>query len=107
MVSLIQESYHFPNIGRWLSECIKRVKMYVILFFLGILAFPGIVSAQFSCPDPARCTSKDLEVVDAFIEGVDNCFTCTAGTTVTKNLIVKIANKTGSERTSFAVFANL
>src|SRR5215210_6350811 len=87
----------------------KTFNYFLTLFLFSLSVFSTKTFGQngFSCPDPDRCTSKDLEVVDAFIDGLGDCPTCTPGTTVTGTLNFSIFNKTGSVRTSFALFGTL
>ncbi|HWJ02416.1 MAG TPA: hypothetical protein VNU93_01980, partial [Verrucomicrobiae bacterium] len=82
------------------------LKAITNIFFFFLLLFTGPLMAQttFTCPNADRCVSKDLEVVRAYITGVPQCQTCTPGTTVTTTITLEIANKTGSTRTSFALF---
>ena len=54
-----------------------------------------------------NCTSKDLELVGAFLDIGTTCNSCDEGDTVTATLFLSINNTTGSTRTSFAVFGNL
>ena len=109
MIKFIQDSSRFLHTGKLLLEYTKSIKTYLTLLLFSILMFNGKTLAQttFDCPDADRCTSKDLEVVGAFIEGVDECFTCTPGTTITKNLFLSIINKTGSVRPAFAFFGTI
>ncbi|MFC7669599.1 hypothetical protein ACFQT0_21200 [Hymenobacter humi] len=82
---------------------------FLLLFVAGFL-FSGNALAQtvtLNCPSRDRCTSKDLEVVSAYVEGADQCTTCTGTEQQTRKLYLNIVNKTGSERTSFAVFGTL
>ncbi|MEP6617102.1 MAG: hypothetical protein ABJA57_11005 [Ginsengibacter sp.] len=87
----------------------KITKLYklTIIFLFSALFFSGTVFAQLSCPNAKRCTSGDLEVLGAYIDGVSTCFTCTPGSTVTRTLYLTILNKTGSVRTCFALFGTL
>ncbi|ALJ00644.1 T9SS type A sorting domain-containing protein [Rufibacter tibetensis] len=87
-----------------------RYVLTVMTFFL----FAGNVFAQtVSHPrctkpngdlDPPHCVSQDLQVTKAFLTA-DQC-SCTSGQ-VTADLNFNLFNKTGSTRTSFAVFAIL
>ncbi|TDE54426.1 T9SS type A sorting domain-containing protein [Flavobacterium sp. GT3P67] len=58
-------------------------------------------------PDPKRCTSKDLQLVEAKLTGGDPCNSCTPGNTVIRTLTLSINNTTGSNRTSFAFWGTL
>ncbi len=96
-----------------------------LLFTMLIACFliPLGSNAQTTCPvDPmpadqldARdlisgqgdCTSKDLEVLDAFLQGGDLCTTCQPGDIQTLNLMLVIRNNTGSTRTSTGIFADI
>lgn len=72
---------------------------------ISTLVFSSPVFGQ-SLPSATSCTSKDLELVDALLTGGDACNSCTSGLQ-TRNLIGRINNKTGSTRTSFAIWATL
>ncbi|MFV8347673.1 T9SS type A sorting domain-containing protein [Flavobacterium sp. ZB4P13] len=76
---------------------------------LSILCFFGFYTAfaQVNLPDAKRCTSKDLQLVEAKLTGGDACNSCTTGTTVTRTLTLSINNTTGSNRTSFAFWGTL
>ena len=77
----------------------------VFLALFCLVTLNTTAQSTFNCPDPDRCTSKDLEVIGAFLTAED-C-SCDAGETVSALLNFKLLNKTGSERTSFAFFATL
>jgi len=82
-----------------------------------VFAFSGNILAQTTpaahpvCiganqrPDPPHCVSQDLTVASAFLTS-SQC-ACTSGQSITADLNFNLINKTGSERTSFAVFAIL
>jgi hypothetical protein len=76
------------------------------LIILTAILFTGKINAQ-TFPPSSNCTSKDLELVSASLPGSNPCNTCTPGSTLTRTLYVAIYNKTGSNRTSFAFWANL
>lgn len=80
-----------------------RSSLLSLFFFLGC----STTFAQFNLPSEKRCTSKDLELVDAKLTGGDRCNSCTAGNTVTRTLTLSINNTTGSNRTSFAFWGTL
>ncbi|MFV8270447.1 hypothetical protein ACNQGP_11015 [Flavobacterium sp. GT2N3] len=76
--------------------------MFLIINYLGAAtAFSQVF------PDPKRCTSKDLQLVEARLTGGDPCNSCTPGNTVTRTLTLSINNTTGSNRTSFAFWGTL
>ena len=80
-----------------------RSLLLSLFFFLGF----STAFAQFNLPSEKRCTSKDLELVEAKLTGGDACNSCTTGTTVTRTLTLSINNTTGSNRTSFAFWGTL
>ncbi|MBC5774013.1 T9SS type A sorting domain-containing protein [Pontibacter sp. KCTC 32443] len=64
--------------------------------------------AQVNLPPAERCTSKDLELVEAFLSGSDECVACEEGELLDpQSLNLSIDNKTGSTRTSFAFWGTL
>jgi hypothetical protein len=64
--------------------------------------------AQVNLPDARRCTSKDLELVEAFLSGSEECVECEEGVLLDpQSLNLSILNKTGSTRTSFAFWGTL
>ncbi|QHL87457.1 hypothetical protein GU926_08400 [Nibribacter ruber] len=71
------------------------------LTLMALLLVSFTSSAQVTLPPESRCTSKDLELVDAFLD-VSACQACEPGDVITAPLLLSIANKTGSTRTSFA-----
>lgn len=92
---------------------LKVFSAFILLlsaFFSTTASAQTIGESKLSCDISRRnpCTSKDLSVVDVFIEGVDECTApCTSGETVTKKLYMTINNGTKSERTSFALYGTL
>ena len=107
MLNLNQIYSWLPALGKQLLPCTLAARKFVSLFLFGLLAFNGVTHAQFSCPDPARCTSKDLEVQSATLI-TSRCFCNSENTTpITGTLTMSVINKTGSERTSFAFFGTL
>lgn len=73
----------------------------IILMFL---FFWAALSAQVTLPDANSCTSKDLELVGASLPAPNND-PCACGGT--RTLMLTINNKTGSIRTSFALWGTL
>ena len=57
-------------------------------------------------PDPGDCVSQDLLIVEASLQIADPCFNCPNGTEEFP-LVLKIDNKTGSFRPTFAFWATL
>ncbi len=53
------------------------------------------------------CPANDLQVLDLFLGGINECITCTPGDPVTRPLSMRINNTTGSVRTSFALYGTL
>jgi hypothetical protein len=82
---------------------VTRSLLLSLFFFLGF----STAFAQFNLPSEKRCTSKDLELVEARLTGGDACNSCTTGATVTRTLTLSINNTTGSNRTSFAFWGTL
>jgi hypothetical protein len=78
---------------------------FSLIIFIMIIELSNVEAASF--PPASSCTSKDLELVSATLPGTNTCNTCTPGTTITRTLYVAINNKTGSNRTAFAFWANL
>lgn len=84
------------------------VKNFLLL--LSLLVFSQNSIAQ-SCPtsnypttvSAGSCTSKDLELLGAYLQGSDSCNPSEGP----KKLYLIIRNKTGSTRTSFAVWGKL
>ena len=61
----------------------------------------------FNLPEPERCTSNDLRVVEASLD-FDQCGpTCEEGEVIEYPLTLAIFNNTGSLRTSFAFYSRL
>ena len=80
-----------------------------LLLLLGMTRMTAQESVTdiFNLPEPERCVSNDLRVVEASLE-FDMCGpTCEPGEIITYPLTLAIFNNTGSERTSFAFFARL
>ncbi|MEJ8758050.1 T9SS type A sorting domain-containing protein [Pontibacter sp. H259] len=95
-----------------LSEQLQQLWRYAMVM-AAVFAFSVNANAQSHpvCekpngdPDPPHCVSQDLTVASAFLTS-DQC-ACTSGQSITADLNFNLINKTGSERTSFAVFAIL
>ncbi len=106
-----------------ISTLFYSKKLFLLFLFIGLTTFS--VSGQ-TCPGPdpldilnpivhepdcfitsGDCTSKDLELVSAFLDIGDTCNSCDEGETITAELFLSINNTTGSTRTSFAIFGNL
>lgn len=49
----------------------------IILFFTLLFSATSFAQTTLSCPNERRCTSKDLEVVGARLEGSGECTSCT------------------------------
>jgi hypothetical protein len=81
----------------------RNVFVFLIVSYLSSSA----AFAQVNLPDAKRCTSKDLQLVEARLTGGDPCNSCTPGSTVTRTLTLSINNTTGSNRTSFAFWGTL
>ncbi|MDH3699510.1 MAG: hypothetical protein OEQ81_12665, partial [Flavobacteriaceae bacterium] len=98
---------------------------FLFMIFMLMMALPASMTAQDACiptdpldiPNPLHdetctttadnCTSKDLELVGAFLDIGNGCNSCDSGEEITATLYLSINNTTGSERTSFAVFGDL
>ncbi|WP_413998938.1 T9SS type A sorting domain-containing protein [Flavobacterium sp. W1B] len=78
----------------------------ICLFFIVSYLSSSTAFAQVALPEAKRCTSKDLQLVEARLTGGDACNSCTAGD-VTRTLTLSINNTTGSNRTSFAFWGTL
>jgi hypothetical protein len=76
----------------------------IALFFSTTTTAQTVAQSQLNCPD-GHCTSKDLSIVDVFVDAPP-CATCT-GTTATYQLKMTIHNGTKSERTAFALYGTL
>ncbi|MDH3796807.1 MAG: hypothetical protein OER83_08035, partial [Flavobacteriaceae bacterium] len=102
----------------------KNRKAYVRFLTLAFFAFFTFTGFSQQPTDPSDipnplddpsctvtsgdCTSKDLELVGAFLDiETTECNSCDEGDQVVANLYLSINNTTGSTRTSFAVFGNL
>lgn len=81
----------------------RNVFVFLIVSYLS----SSTAFAQVNLPDAKRCTSKDLELVEARLTGGDPCNSCEANTIVTRTLTLSINNTTGSNRTSFAFWGTL
>ncbi len=104
--------YPIHLIFKKLNSTIMRtyIKLLTGTFFFFALLFSAAVSAQtvsqskLTCTN-SHCTSKDLAVVDVFVD-LPPCTTCSGGT-VTGTLKMTIHNGTKSVRTSFALYGTL
>ena len=83
----------------------------IVLFFALFLSQKSLAQQTFPvCAKPngstflPHCTSNDLTVLDAYLTGTCSC---QPGQTATGTLNMRLFNKTGSGRASFAFFANL
>ena len=75
---------------------------YAIACMLGLLFSSGVFAQTF--PPPSSCTSKDLELISATLPPpAGNPCQCDG----TRTLVLGIRNKTGSTRTSFALWGTL
>ncbi|WP_082780375.1 T9SS type A sorting domain-containing protein [Rufibacter sp. DG15C] len=93
--------------GNCKESQVKTVTFWkTALAFIGLLLVAFTSSAQVVLPPESRCTSKDLELVDAFLD-VPACQSCDPGDLITAPLKLSIANKTGSTRTSFAFWGDI
>ena len=86
----------------------KRTRLHLPSFFtslfcIAVLFFDTPVFAQ-TFPPLSSCTSKDLELVGATLPAPANDPCQCSGT---RTLVLTIANKTGSTRTSFALWGTL
>ncbi len=90
----------------------KRILNFklIFLFLFGLFLVNPILAQDnqpfFDLPDQDRCTSKDLEVVQAELD-LEECFDCEEGEIIEAELKLSIFNKTGSVRTSFAFWGTL
>ena len=75
---------------------------YVVACMLGLLLSSGVFAQTF--PPPSSCTSKDLELISATLPPPANQPCQCSGT---RTLVLGIRNKTGSTRTSFALWGTL
>ena len=75
---------------------------YVAACMLGLLLSSGVFAQTF--PPPSSCTSKDLELISATLPPPANDPCQCSGT---RTLVLGIRNKTGSTRTSFALWGTL
>ena len=84
-----------------------KVCAFVLSILISAHAFAQTVQqSQLNCtPAQAHCTSKDLSVVDVFVD-LPPCTPCT-GTTVTAQLKMTINNGTKSQRAAFALWGTL
>jgi len=90
---------------KWVHRMIRAVVvMFVFIFSQEANAqISGGYETTYPTVLSTSCTSKDLELLSATLEGTNGCVV-DAGP---KRLILKINNKTGSTRTSFAFWGNL
>jgi hypothetical protein len=78
---------------------------FIAVSFLSTAGFAQSVAAsKLNCPVPSG-TSKDLSVVDVFVD-LPPCTTC-SGSTITAPLKMTIHNGTKSERTAFSLYGTL
>ena len=85
---------------------LKNIIRAVVVSLLLVFSVEGIAqtpSTTYPAVSVSSCTSKDLELVAAFLEGSDSCSPAVGN----KKLFLKINNKTGSTRTSFAFWGYL
>jgi len=78
-----------------------------VFVFLIVSCFGFSSAFAQALPNEKRCTSKDLELVEAVLTGGNACNSCTEGATETRTLTLSINNTTGSNRTSFAFWGTL
>ena len=84
---------------------VPKTFLYKYTFIVMVMFFTSILYAQNPVlPDANSCTSKDLELVGASLPPPGND-PCACGGT--RTLMLTIANKTGSTRTSFALWGTL
>jgi len=76
----------------------------MITFFSTTANAQGVAASKLNCPIP-NGTSKDLSVVDVFVD-LPPCTTC-SGSTITADLKMTIHNGTKSERTAFSLYGTL
>ena len=74
----------------------------VLSCMIGLLLSSGVFAQTF--PSPDACTSKDLELISATLPPPANDPCQCSGT---RTLVLGIRNKTGSTRTSFALWGTL
>ncbi|MET3541246.1 hypothetical protein ABID22_001962, partial [Pontibacter aydingkolensis] len=103
-------SCYTSRTGNVLSQQLQLLWRYAMVVLAVFLMMSNSVHAQtvrsvFNLPAPERCTSNDLDVVDADLV-LDNC-DCTEGETVYGTLTLGVRNNTESLRTSFAFWARL
>jgi hypothetical protein len=104
----------FPSLSK-----IAKNSLLLITFLFATLLISSTAIAQtnpyvkigqslLNCTRGAdACPANDLQVLDLFLGGINDCVTCTPGQTVTGTLSMRIDNTTGSVRTSFALFGTL
>ena len=94
-----------PKRANWkLHLFVTALSCVIALFLSKATIAQTVLQSKLNCPD-GHCTSKDLSVVDVFVD-VPPCTTCNGGT-VTAPLKMTIHNGTKSERTSFALYGTL
>ena len=79
----------------------------IVFLFIALFQMPAFAQTTTTFPPVSSCTSKDLSLVSATLTGGDACNSCTAGQTLTRNLVLAINNKTGSTRTAFSFWGTL
>src|SRR5687768_16282296 len=83
---------------------ITSVFLFFALLFSGVVSAQTVAQSKLNCTN-SHCTSKDLAVVDVFVD-LPPCTTCSGGT-VTAPLKMTIHNGTKSVRTAFALYGTL
>lgn len=84
-----------------LSVLPKQLWCILFIIILTLLSTSSTLLAQVNLPSEDRCTSKDLELVEARLSGSNGCIECEDGEKLApQDLILAIYNKTGSTRTS-------
>ncbi len=89
----------YSSLNKW--NGLKYILFLILLFFCGSETF----AQTLVLPDANSCTSKDLELVGASLPPNPGENECTCGGT--RTLMLSINNKTGSLRTSFALWGIL
>ncbi|MFC0775106.1 SprB repeat-containing protein, partial [Terrimonas alba] len=90
----------FPYPGPWVKTLAGYFKTYIAV----LLVFISTKSFAQTFPPLSSCTSKDLELVGASLPAPANDPCQCSGM---RTLVLTIANKTGSTRTSFALWGTL
>ena len=100
-MSSLRPSTSFPNKVKWVDHLSLTIKTCLFIFFV----FVTTISFAQNLPAASSCTSKDLELVGASLPPNPGESQCACGGT--RTLMLTIANKTGSTRTSFALWGTL